>query len=407
MRILFLLTQDLDSPAGIGRYFPWAKALVKRGHKVTIAALHADYAHVTQKKHISDGVEVDYVAQMHVLKRGDQKYYYSAPILLWRTIQATWALTRAAVSTPADIIQVGKPQPMNGLAGWIAKKLRNRVLFVDCDDLEVANNRFSGRWQRLVVGFFERMIPKQADHITTHTHVLLVQLLAMGIPSTRITYLPHGYDRDRFEVPSTREVEALQEKLGLRGKHVIVYIGSMSLNSHAIDLLLEAFAIVRAARPDTCLLLVGGGEDYDKLRHKAIEIGLGEAAIFCGRVPSDEVSGYYRLGDVSVDPIPDNSSGRASLSLKMFESWACGVPLVTVDVGDRRDILGDPPAGLLATPGDPLALAKTILSILDQPELGVLLAQRGLVRVAEFAWDRLAEQLEVIYLNIMASRTVH
>ena len=404
MRILFLLTQDLESPAGIGRYFPWAKALVQRGHQVSIAALHADYAHAPQKQFIRDGVDIHYVAQMHVLKRGDQKIYFSPLKLIARTFVATWALTCAALKIPADIIHVGKPQPMNGLAGWIAKTLPRRVLFVDCDDLEAANNRFASGWQRRVVSFFERRIPRQADHVTTHTRVLQEQLLALGIPAERITYLPHGFDRDRFAIPQPGQVEALRDRLGLQGRQTIIYVGSMSLGSHAVDLLLEAFAVIRRTRQEIALVLVGGGEDYESIRQKAIDLGLGESVIFSGRVPSSDAPLYYRLGNVSIDPIPDNASGRASLSLKMFESWACRVPLVTVDVGDRQQMLGDPPAGVLVQPGDPAAMAHAILQVLDHPELAKILAQRGFAKVDDFAWDRLAEKMETVYAAVLAGK---
>ena len=404
MRILFLLTQDLESPAGIGRYFPWAKALVRRGHQVSIAALHADYAHAAPKQFRRDGVNIYYVAQMHVLKRGDRKIYYSPLKLIARTTQATWALSRAAWRTPADIIHLGKPQPMNGLAGWLVKTLGGRVLFVDCDDLEAANNRFTGGWQRRVVSFFEQRIPRLADHVTTHTRVLQEQLLALGVPAERITYLPHGFDRDRFAIPQTGQVDALRDRLGLQGRQAIVYVGSMSLGSHAVDLLLEAFAIIRQTRQEIVLLLVGGGEDCESIQQKTIDLGLSEAVIFCGRVPASDAPLYYRLGDVSIDPIPDNASGRASLSLKMFESWACGIPLVTVDVGDRQQMLGDPPAGVIVKPGEPGAMAQAILQVLDQPELAKKLAQRGLTRVADFAWDRLVEEVEAVYASVLAEK---
>jgi glycosyltransferase involved in cell wall biosynthesis len=404
MRILFLLTQDLESPAGIGRYFPWAKALVQLGHSVSIAALHSDYAHVHQKHFVRDGVNVLYVAQMHVLKRGNQKTYFSTPELAARTFQATWALTRAAMKTQADIIHIGKPQPMNSLAGLMIKRLRRRVLFVDCDDLEAANNRFAGNWQRRVVGYFEQWTPRQADHVTTHTHVLQNQLMELGIPASRITYLPHGIDPDRFSTPLPEQLDDLRDRLGIKGKQVIVYVGSMSLGSHAVDLLLEAYPIIRKSRPEIALVLVGGGEDYEAIRQKVVESGLGESVIFCGRVPANEAPLYYRIGNVSIDPIPDNASGRASLSLKMFESWACGVPLVTVDVGDRREVLGDPPAGVIVQPGEPAAMANAIWDILDRPELAEILAQRGLDRVKEFTWDRLAKKMELVYKNALASK---
>jgi glycosyltransferase involved in cell wall biosynthesis len=407
MRLLFLLTQDLESPAGIGRYFPWARAMARRGHQVSIVAPHADFAQVAQKHFLRDGVQVHYVAQMHVLKRGDQKSYYSTPQLIRLTFLATWRLTRAALSIPADIIQVGKPQPMNGLAGWMAKKLRGRVLFVDCDDLESANNRFGNNWQQRIVNTFERWIPLHADHVTTHTRVLQHQLVHLGIPSEHITYLPHGYDRDRFAHVEQSQVDALRSQLQLHGKPVIVYIGSMSLGSHAVDLLINAFSRVRQVRSEAVLLLVGGGEDFDRLNQMANEMNIGESVIFCGRVPAESAPAYYQLGNVSVDPIPDNASGRASLSLKMFETWACGVPLVTVDVGDRREILGNPQAGLIVRPGNPAALAEGLLQILDHPGLAETLTQRGLARVEAFDWNYHARKMESVYADILARKAEH
>ncbi len=68
MKILFLLTQDLESPAGVGRYFPWAQGLARLGHQVSIAALHANYAALKKTHFEAGGVDIQYVAQMHVLK---------------------------------------------------------------------------------------------------------------------------------------------------------------------------------------------------------------------------------------------------------------------------------------------------------------------------------------------------
>jgi hypothetical protein len=66
---LFLLTQDLECPSGLGRYWPWAKALAKIGHPVEIAALHSDYSALGLKEFEQEGVRVRYVGQMHVLKK--------------------------------------------------------------------------------------------------------------------------------------------------------------------------------------------------------------------------------------------------------------------------------------------------------------------------------------------------
>jgi glycosyltransferase involved in cell wall biosynthesis len=121
--------------------------------------------------------------------------------------------------------------------------------------------------------------------------------------------------------------------------------------------------------------------------------------IFTGRIPAAEVPLYYRLADVLVDPVIDNEVGRTRLPLKLFESWACQVPFVTGDVGDRRIVIGDPPAGLLAVPGDARSLADAVLQVLTIPGLADTLRQEGSRRAVDYDWDRLAQRLEAAYLR--------
>jgi len=397
------LTQDLNSPAGTGRYFPLARGLTKLGHQVTIVALHSNFEALEQREVQMDGVNVRYLAPMHVRKRGNQKFYYPTYQLLPLIVRATWALSHAALTTPADIIHVGKPHPMNIIAGLLAKTLQGRVLVVDFDDLESANNRFSGTWQRVVVSFFEKLGLRCANHITTHTTVLRNYITELGIPTSNITMLRHGVDRERFTAPSAAQLESLRSRLALTGKKVVLFVGSMSLVSHAVDTLVAAFACIRNQVPNAILVLVGGGEDYHTIQAQVAKLHLGDAIHLCGRVSAAEAALYYHLADVSVDPIRDNPAGRASISLKMFETWAAGAPLVTVDVGDRRDLLGTPPAGLLVPPDDSEALARAIINIIQSPETIALLRERSQARAGDFDWMTLSQQIAEMYTALLHS----
>jgi hypothetical protein len=118
------------------------QALATRGHTVHIVALHADWNGKNPKKINRADVLIDYVAPMHVLKNGADKKYYTAGKLLWITLQATIALTRAALSTEVDVIHIGKPHPMNSIAGLLAARLKHTTLCMDCDDYEAGSNRF-------------------------------------------------------------------------------------------------------------------------------------------------------------------------------------------------------------------------------------------------------------------------
>jgi len=403
MKILFLLTQDLESPSGLGRYYPLARELTHLGHQVTIAALHPDYQNLDNHHFEVEGVHVWYVAPMHVRKLGNVKSYYPAAKLLFLTARATWQLIRAVLTIPADIIHIGKPHPMNSLAGILAKYLKDRQVFLDCDDSETGSGHFGSQWQRLGVKFFEKRMPHWVDFITTNTHYNRDQMVKSEVPAERIFYIPNGVDPARFATPVTGAIQELREQLGLTGKKVVLFLGSISFSSHPIELLLEAFKMVIQIEPLVKLLIVGGGDDYNTLLAEVQRMGLSHATILCGRVAPDKVPLYYRLADVSVDPVRNDNAARGRSPLKLFESWACGVPFVSADVGDRRMLLGSPPAGLLAQPGDVESLAKAIHQILSDPEMAETFRQRGLERVKSYYWDQLAVELDELYRNVHPS----
>ena len=69
-------------------------------------------------------------------------------------------------------------------------------------------------------------------------------------------------------------------------------------------------------------------------------------------------------------------------------------------MGDRQRLLGEPPAGLLAKPGDANSLADAILQVLNDSGLSESLRQRGLERAKDYYWDVLARQMEQVYLSL-------
>jgi len=404
VRILFLLTQDLQSPSGLGRYFPLARSLARLGNQVSIAALHGDYASLQHTRLVEGEVNVQYVSQMHVLKQGSDKTYYSTPQLLSLVMKATWRLSRAALLSPADIVHIGKPHPMNSLAGLLARYLKGETIFLDCDDFEAASNRFGNSLQQRVISGFENKMPRWVQHVTTHTMYMRSRLLNMGNPEEHVSYLPNGVDPERFAPPKPGQIEEMRSRLDLNGKKVIAFIGSLSLPSHPVDLLLEAFRQIHQVLPESVLLLVGGGADYHHLEALSVDMGLGQAVRFCGRVPPEQVPLYYHLSDVCVDPVHDDDAARGRSPLKLFESWICGTPFVTADVGDRAFLLGDPPAGMLARSGDTGALSQAIIEVLENPNLSQSLRQRGLERVQDYYWNHLAKDLDRIYRKHLAGR---
>jgi glycosyltransferase involved in cell wall biosynthesis len=395
MKITFLLTQSLEDPSGLGRYFPLAKELARLGNEVSILALHPDLGSLSQRRLQIGGVKVHYVGQMHVRKVGSQKTYFNPLGLARVALASSLRMGFRTLLTETDVVHLGKPHPMNGVAALGTKLLRGKRLYLDCDDYEAESNRFSGRWQKAVVALFEDNLPRFVSGMTVNTRFTLERNVALGFPAERIVYVPNGVDRERFAQVDLGKAQDLRRKLGLDGKKVVAYVGSMSLVNHPVDFLLEAFAIVRRRCDDAVLLLVGGGQDYDFLRRRAEELGIGETVIFVGRVKPEAVPYYTAMADISTDPVYDDVVARARCPLKLFESMALGVPMVTGDVGDRREILGQ--AGLLVALGDAEALAEGILAVLRDEARARAIAETALEMRERYYWDVLVQDFVKIY----------
>lgn len=394
VKITFLLTQSLESPSGLGRYWPVAKELRRLGHRVTILALHHDWKSLTQRRFVRDGVEVRYVGQMHVRKVGDTKLYFGRLELLTVVVRATLGLLCEALRVSTDAYHVGKPHPMNGVAGLVASRLRRKPLYLDCDDYEAASNRFGGEWQRKVVAFFEDRLPRHAKAVTTNTQAMVDRLRASE-RSQLVTYVPNGVDRDRFSDVPPERLQMLRSELAIDTEHIILYLGSMSLTSHAVDLLVAAFPAVLEHHPDALLLLVGGGEDFDTLKWQVSRLGIQSRIRFVGRVPPDDAPLYYRLASVTVDPVRADAASAARAPLKLVESWASGRPVVSGAVGDRQGSVAG--ASCLAVPGDSDSLADCLISILSDPSRLSAMRDQAVLAAASFYWDVLVQPWAAIY----------
>lgn len=397
MNITFLLTAGLQRPAGL-RYFPLAKELVRLGHRVKILALHPNLQSCEQRTTQIDGVHIQYVGQMHAPKaEGDVTRF--GPWQLTRVVFAsTLGMLREVAKTPGDVLHLGKPQPINGTAALLGGKLlRGRPLYLDCDDYEAGANAFSAQWQRKIFAAFEDNLPRFAEGITVNTTFLRERYIDMGYPARRIVYVPNGIDADRFRALSDRQADAIRARLGVRDQRLVAYVGSLTFINHRVDLLLQAFALVAQERPEAVLLLVGGGPDLEASRMQAQRLGVERRVIFVGRVSPSAAPYYLKIADVSVDPVDDDPVARARSPLKIFESMAVGTPVVTGDVGDRREILADGKAGLLVAPGDSKALAAGILDLLQDDDKRVRMGEAGLRASERYYWHVLVNDFVKVY----------
>lgn len=395
MRIVFLITMGIERPSGV-RYFNIARELVRQGHRVRMLALHPNLPHCPQRRFIQDGVEVWYVGQMHARKSSGMPERFGPLHLLGVLINSTFGMIWGVLCSPADVYHLGKPQPINGVAALLGiRMLRRKHFYVDCDDDEITSNHFTARWQRWLFAFWQWLLPLLSIGVTVNTLFLADQLRGRGIKL--VVHVPNGFDPIVFKRPSTPRVARLRQALWLEGRRVIAYVGTVALHNHPVDLLIDAFARIAPQLSDTVLLFIGDGVDLLFVQRRVAELGLEHRVLFVGHMSQVQVPQFLALAHLSVDPVYDNAVARARSPLKLFESLALGVPVVTGNVGDRAALLDHGRAGTVVQPGSAVALADAMAAVLSNEQCHAALVADGQYHVQHYTWQELAGRWLAVY----------
>jgi L-malate glycosyltransferase len=197
-------------------------------------------------------------------------------------------------------------------------------------------------------------------------------LVGDGIPPSRIEVIHSGIEVERFDALPGQ----LREELGLPAETLLVGTLAAFVRHKGFDVLLEAVERVGRVFPGAHFVWAGEGELEENLRAEAAQRGLRNLTFLGFR---DDVVNLLRSLDVFV-----LASREEGLCTSLLDAMACRLPLVATRVGGIPEAVLHGQNGLLVPPGDPEALAETLLTMLRDPELRRSAGEAGRRRVEEF-----------------------
>lgn len=275
-----------------------------------------------------------------------------------------------------------------GIAGRIAHVPVIGVLHGQTD--------IDGRWAALKIACIRRCI----SHSVFVSEPLRNELNAhLRLDAERTSVIPNAVDTQRF---SPGERGTLRLELGLPGSVPIVGAVGNIRRAKGYDELLHAWRKLKDSGSNAHLVIVGEGSGtlLEELLSLRSHLGLDRDVTFLG-LRSDTIN-VMRSLDVLV-----SSSTTEGFSIVCIEAMACAVPVVATRSGGPESIIEDGVSGILVPTRDPSALATAVHRVLQDEAFRRSLGAAGRAGVERrFSQETQIESYATIARNLLdVSRT--
>jgi glycosyltransferase involved in cell wall biosynthesis len=294
-------------------------------------------------------------------------------------------LLRASFSQ-GDILQV-RDKYLASLAGLLLAKLRGRIFVYWCSypfpEHAIETARGKTRLSRTLLNLrgrleaflLYRVVMRYADHSFVQSEQMLQDVEAYGVPRSRMTSVPMG-------VPQRLLDWARQTNAAVH-KERVVYLGTLA-SIRRLEVVIEAFALVRKQCETATLLIVGEGDfphERQALEQLANHLGLSSCIQFTGFVPIEQAWTYAATAAVCLSPIYPSRVLAAGSPTKLVEYMALGRPVVCNAHPDQSRIIGESGAGIRVEWGAK-EFAEAMVWMLEHPLEAEAMGAKGPAWVA-------------------------
>jgi glycosyltransferase involved in cell wall biosynthesis len=160
------------------------------------------------------------------------------------------------------------------------------------------------------------------------------------------------------------------------------------------DVLLDAFARVRARIPEARLVLAGDGPLLGEVQERARRLGLGESVEFRG--PVGEI--WPLLADSHVFTLTSDYEG---IPVALIEAMAAGLPAVASSVEGNTDLVQAGETGFLFAPGDASACAERFLTLLSDSGLRRRMGDAAREAAQDWTMERCVDRYFELYEELI------
>jgi L-malate glycosyltransferase len=230
---------------------------------------------------------------------------------------------------------------------------------------------------------------ERSDAVTSVSEFLKKETIENYGVNKEITAIPNFIDTDVFRPVDSRQLRRL---LAPNGEKILVHVSNFRAVKRVGDAI-KAFKQVLDKGIKAKFLLVGDGPDRSECEVLARELGIWQQTRFLGK--QAELSAILSASDVFIIP-----SGNESFGLAALEAMACGVPVLSSDIGGLPEVNVDGKTGYIVKTGDVNALAERLHKLFtEEPkQMGVDALAHA---IGNFTKEQLVPKYEEVYEQAM------
>ncbi len=182
-----------------------------------------------------------------------------------------------------------------------------------------------------------------------------------GVAPDKIKVIYNSFELSDGELLTVTKKE-VRSRLNFSGT-ILISAGRL-VPWKGFELLIDLMPEILKNIPDAKLIIIGSGPDKTKLENKIKYLNLGNKIVLLGSIKHEDLLLYLKGGDIFV-----LNTAYEGLSHQILEAMACGIPVVTTNIGGNPEVIENKVNGLLVDYNNDDQLKKAIITLCSNQDL--------------------------------------
>ena len=239
----------------------------------------------------------------------------------------------------------------------------------------------------------ERILSTKTDRIISVNEIDRERLISWGIPAKKVVTIYNGIDLSQFDVIT--DILSIRERLGLYSSSpLVMQIGRLSVQKDPFAFI-DGAAMVLNKHPKTQFVMVGDGPLREDVETHIQALGL-EKQIKLSGWQQDA----FKL--IPAADIVTLTSRWEGTPYSLLEAMAWSKPVISYKVNGCSEVVEDTITGFLVPVGATNTWASCIVELLEDPEMGRIMGNKGRQRVeSKFSICDMTNQIGILYDQVV------